>query len=168
MNDTTKKAMTFQREERYIVIKINDLKETSLGMYLEEHIRAFLKQYGVSPRECVVIERDWPEYEPAWRMIQDRMEGRANADAQREGEAVGTIKQAKDGHVFADLDFDVLREHVGEKLYTAPPHPRAVMEAAMKLVGIVRAQCGGYQSGPGKEALDAAIALETALSEGKV
>jgi hypothetical protein len=44
----------FKREIRYDVIKRKTGKKVN----------------------CVVIEEDWPEYEPVWQMIQDRVEGR--------------------------------------------------------------------------------------------
>lgn len=62
--------MTFQRENRYIVIKRKDLH---LGD--EEALRKLMSDYHIPTRECLVIEREWPEYEPAWRMIQARVEG---------------------------------------------------------------------------------------------
>jgi hypothetical protein len=46
----------FVREERYIVTKIKTGKQV----------------------DCVVVEKDWPEYEIVWKMIQDRVEGKGN------------------------------------------------------------------------------------------
>ena len=46
----------FEREIRYQVIKLKTGK----------------------PVDCVVVEKDWPEYEVVWQMIQDRVEGRQN------------------------------------------------------------------------------------------
>lgn len=59
----------FEREERYIVTKIKSGKRV----------------------ECVVIESDWPEYEPVWQMLQDRMEGRPNKLAQQ-SEEIASLK----------------------------------------------------------------------------
>jgi len=53
MSDTPRK---FEREIRYQVIKLKTGK----------------------PVDCVVVERDWPEYEIVWAMIQDRMNGLPN------------------------------------------------------------------------------------------
>lgn len=72
--------MTFQREDRYIVIKRKDLAKVSptdgdlVQSYLQ-HIRAILDDWGVANRQYLVIENDWPEYEPAWAMIEARMSG---------------------------------------------------------------------------------------------
>jgi hypothetical protein len=71
----------FKRENRYIVIKIADLVDTT-GLPMQPSIEAYMKQAqevresaGKPHLECLVIESDWPEYEPAWKMIQDRVEG---------------------------------------------------------------------------------------------
>ena len=74
----------FKREERYLVLKISDLK----GMVIpEEKINALdqicnavqlhrLRHGKKQFIKCVVVESDWPEYETVWKMIQDRMEGK--------------------------------------------------------------------------------------------
>jgi hypothetical protein len=67
------KLTEFKREERYIVIKIKDLKYASV----ENKLRSVLHDGGIPTRECVVVEQDWPEYEPVWAMIEARMTGRA-------------------------------------------------------------------------------------------
>lgn len=63
----------FKREERYIVIKRKDLNTApfaALHTFLE-HLQAL---DGLLPaRQFLVIESDWPEYEPAWAMIEARM-----------------------------------------------------------------------------------------------
>ena len=59
--------MTFEREERYIVVK---LKYLTAGQ--EDNLRAFLKRSGIETEESVVVESDWPEYETVWKMIEER------------------------------------------------------------------------------------------------
>ena len=56
---------TFQREERYIVIKRKHLTD-------EDSLRNFLAQNKIPTIESVVIESDWPEYEVVWSMIEER------------------------------------------------------------------------------------------------
>lgn len=58
---------TFQREERYIVIK-----RKGLEAYKEDDIRKLLADHMVETVECVVVESDWPEYEVVWGMIEAR------------------------------------------------------------------------------------------------
>ncbi|MGF7151284.1 hypothetical protein FHS96_004947 [Sphingomonas zeicaulis] len=60
----------FVREERYIVIKRKHLDDSQ-----ETAVRALLTEQGIGIVECAVVESDWPEYEPVWKMIEDRVAG---------------------------------------------------------------------------------------------
>lgn len=67
----------FKREDRYFVIKRSDLDKLSpldrdVVQSNLEHIAAILFDWDVPDRECLVIESDWPEYEPAWTAIEAR------------------------------------------------------------------------------------------------
>ncbi|MGR1218551.1 hypothetical protein ACUYGA_16920 [Metapseudomonas otitidis] len=73
--------MTFQRESRYIVVKLKDLAPGQ-----EADIREHLTELSAQPVDSLVIESDWPEYEPAWEMIQARMEGATPPAAPVQGE----------------------------------------------------------------------------------
>jgi hypothetical protein len=79
MPTENKPTETFQREDRYIVIKRSDVDNfwrddvreqfmAALELLNEHHLRIPQRQY-------VVIESDWPEYEPAWQMIERRVTG---------------------------------------------------------------------------------------------
>lgn len=66
-----------KREDRYFVIKLSDLdklspldRDTVRSNML--HIAAVLSSWKVPERECLVIESDWPEYEPTWSAIEAR------------------------------------------------------------------------------------------------
>jgi hypothetical protein len=66
-------AKPFEREERYIVFKIAHLTERQ-----HDELRRFIHPFArgdqeVPTVECVVVESDWPEYEPVWAMIEERM-----------------------------------------------------------------------------------------------
>lgn len=73
----------FEREKRYIVVKISDLADARLT---DEQIDAFndvcdqVSRSRVAnskpPLQCVVVESDWPEYEPTWAAIEGRVTGR--------------------------------------------------------------------------------------------
>ena len=71
----------FQREERYLVFKLSDVAEHfTFGERLQlarlaEVQRVGRKEAGKAPLDCVVIEADWPEYEPTWRAIEARVTG---------------------------------------------------------------------------------------------
>lgn len=63
----------FEREERYIVFKIAHLTEEQHA-HLRRFIHPFVRGDQVVPTvECVVVEADWPEYEPVWNMIEERV-----------------------------------------------------------------------------------------------
>ena len=71
----------FEREERYIVFKLSDVEEhftpgekQQLARLVEVQ-RAGREEAGKPPLECVVVEADWPEYEPTWRAIEARVAG---------------------------------------------------------------------------------------------
>jgi hypothetical protein len=66
MNDQS----NFVREERFIVVKRKHLSADT-----EDRLRAFLEGESVPTVECVVVEADWPEYEPVWDMIAARTLG---------------------------------------------------------------------------------------------
>jgi len=71
----------FQREERYIVFKLSDVEEhftPDEKRHLERLVevqRAGREEACKSPLDCVVVESDWPEYEPTWREIEARVTG---------------------------------------------------------------------------------------------
>ena len=77
----------FKRENRYLVLKRSDvdraltLSDKTILSRLVELISANRKVYNKAPLYCVVVESDWPEFEPVWRMIQERMEGKAHNNA---------------------------------------------------------------------------------------
>lgn len=68
----------FEREQRYVVLKVKDVMQRlsekdilTLARILDE-IDAYRKSIGKT-LECVVIESDWPEYEPTWKAIEARV-----------------------------------------------------------------------------------------------
>jgi len=75
--------MEFKRENRYMVLKrdyIADFLLTPEAKAAWDTIQkihdAARKQRGKGPLVCLVVEHDWPEFEPTWEEIQRRMEGR--------------------------------------------------------------------------------------------
>lgn len=63
----------FKREDRYIVIKRKDLNE--IPDHQRHEIVNAIKEANLPPRKCVVVESDWPEYEPTWAAIERRVTG---------------------------------------------------------------------------------------------
>lgn len=112
--------MTFQRENRYIVVKIKDLDQDQ-----EEGLRGVMYGYHIPTRECLVIESDWPEYEPAWRMIQARVEGAtlspAHIEDGEEVEVVGTL-------IIGEQGWDnAIELNPGPVMALADAHPKSAM-----------------------------------------
>ncbi|MCE0850719.1 hypothetical protein LU689_12435 [Pseudomonas asiatica] len=58
----------FEREERYIVFKVKDLSEHKLGW-----VRDVIRLNDIPTVDAVVVEADWPEYEPTWAAIERRV-----------------------------------------------------------------------------------------------
>ena len=71
----------FTREERYIVFKLSDV-ERYLTAADRSHL-AMMKNEIDAGRDCankppfkgLIVESDWPEYEPTWRAIEARVTG---------------------------------------------------------------------------------------------
>lgn len=68
-------ADSFQREERFIVIKRKHLDGNK-----ETWLRSQLAHHDINTVECVVVESDWPEYEAVWKMIENRVSGAPAAE----------------------------------------------------------------------------------------
>lgn len=106
-NDQTVTQAPFVREERYIVIKRSHLSEGK-----ESDLRTAMDEIGIDTVDCVVVEADWPEYEPVWQMIEDRMSGRIAHSG--EGRSNGSGEDAL-SHVMSSIPFgnlsDLVRSH---------------------------------------------------------
>ena len=80
----------FTREDRYIVFKLSDVER-----YLTDADRAHLammKNEIDAGRDCankppfkgLIVESDWPEYEPTWRAIEARATGAQPAPSEQD------------------------------------------------------------------------------------
>jgi hypothetical protein len=69
-----------KRETRYIVLKLTDVSaaltdaETKALKNICDKVTRHRVQRGASMMDCVVVEHDWPEYEPVWSMIERRVD----------------------------------------------------------------------------------------------
>lgn len=78
-------AKEFTREERYIVFKLKDATAavSDQGLFELQLIGKAIDYHrvcqGKAPLEYVVVEKDWPEYELVWKMIEARMSGQEYA-----------------------------------------------------------------------------------------
>ena len=78
----------FKQEERYIVFKLSDLGNSLKGDEIRRLAREYAEQRslkGKPPLDYVVVESDWPEYEPTWKAIEARMTGTQPAPGIPEG-----------------------------------------------------------------------------------
>lgn len=69
----------FKREIGYVVLKSADLQAAGLTEAELDGLKAvcarvdqYRREVGKPYLECVVVERDWPEYEPTWQAIERR------------------------------------------------------------------------------------------------
>lgn len=68
------------RENRYLVLKRTDIRSSltqAQGKMLESlagMVEEGRSDAGKPQLQCVVIESDWPEYEPVWNMLQRRVD----------------------------------------------------------------------------------------------
>lgn len=71
------------REHRYFVLKLKDMRvalsnDQFRTLYeLERQVAGHRAVSGKPPLECVVVEKDWPEYEPTWAAIAARIDSEA-------------------------------------------------------------------------------------------
>lgn len=93
-DQSTNATAPFQREDRYIVIKRSDLDRLAgldRHLFSQASRRAHEQMFaaGAPARSFLVIESDWPEFEPTWAAIEARMAG--NPVGQHQGEPVGAL-----------------------------------------------------------------------------
>ena len=86
-------------EERYTVIKHKDLTDDDRAE-LDQYIQA----RHIPTRKCLVIEADWPEYDPAWRMIEARMLASAPAPVPNSRELIVSKLQTECSAVVDDTN----------------------------------------------------------------
>ena len=78
------------REVRYVIYKHSDIEvagisdaERAAMRSVSRKIAAARELHGKPPLLAVVIESDWPEYEPVWAMLESRIDG--TTPSQKEG-----------------------------------------------------------------------------------
>ena len=92
----------FQREERYVVFKLSDIADYFYPSEISQLFRLSRTQQaqravnGKLPLECVVVESDWPEYEPTWKAIEARVMGAQPAPSVPDGWKLVPIEPTED------------------------------------------------------------------------
>lgn len=85
----------FKREVRYTVIKHSQLTESQM-----QYLKGCIFGEGIPTVKAVVVEADWPEYQPVWKMIEDRVSGAPVEGGKAEYDALAqamTTNQTIDG-----------------------------------------------------------------------
>lgn len=106
----------FAREERYIVIKrshhsAEQLDQLGDAMFLS----------GIGQVRAVVVEADWPEYEPVWQMIEARVTGKPRP---ADSDVIGKLVEAARHLCFNFL----LDERDNERFCVGAEHHKAIVE----------------------------------------
>ncbi|MEG0969259.1 MAG: hypothetical protein RSG92_28265, partial [Pseudomonas sp.] len=76
-------SVPFEREARYLVIKLSKLDAgyATGELYPDAELaKKIEKLAGSALIDCVVVEKDWPEYESVWSMIEARMTGKPTSN----------------------------------------------------------------------------------------
>ena len=93
----------FKREARYVVLKNADIMQClTINELIElRRIQARVAEHRTAigkPRlECVVVEKDWPEYEPTWKAIEARVTGAQQVPSVPEGFSREDLEAVVDG-----------------------------------------------------------------------
>ncbi|MGR9053824.1 MAG: hypothetical protein ACU84J_14355, partial [Gammaproteobacteria bacterium] len=91
-----------EREERYLVFKIKDVanyfsideREKLVGLH--KKVSDCRVRSGKQILECAVVESDWPEFEPTWQAVSDRVDS-------ENGVEVTTNKVAEDTNISFEI-----------------------------------------------------------------
>lgn len=100
----------FKREDRYIVIKRKHLVDNGDG-FVEWLERRGIKQVP----QAVVVEGDWPEYEPVWRSIEERV-SRADRPLPTPTELPETTEEFLEAAIWALAELADRARHEGAPL----------------------------------------------------
>lgn len=98
----------FQREQRYIVIKLKDLDSLDNSMrdaFLDlcDRIEGSRLEAGKRPLQCVVIEDDWNCYEQAWELVEREFNAHNGATPKTEQAApADLVERVTKAILFAD------------------------------------------------------------------
>ena len=79
---------------------MSDLGNSLKGDEIRRLAREYAEQRrlkGKEPLDCVVVESDWPEYEPTWRAIEARVTGTQNVPSVPEGFSREDLEAVADG-----------------------------------------------------------------------
>lgn len=136
---TENKAVPFEREERYIVLKLKRLPKDEAEYIRDCHPKAIV--------ECVVVERDWPEYHMVWAMIEHRMAGKPvpNFNDWRRAEELQQRLTAAD-QVISEQRVALMRIHDRAEAFAEDERPMQV--ASVEVIRDITTRALGMDSKP--------------------
>lgn len=78
------KLPVFSPELRYMVFKISDLhgldtQDNIMLCHLANKVARLRQEAAKKPLQALVIEKDWPEYQPTWAALAKRCLGEQDA-----------------------------------------------------------------------------------------
>lgn len=117
----------FAREERYVVFKIKDIVkylhavDREVISSISDRLSLLRKADGKRPLVSLVIESDWPEYEPAWSQIKARV-----VSEQTDKRNVAMLRAALVGLIGADSEQELKQMEATMRLLPAPEADKAV------------------------------------------
>lgn len=100
----------FQRGNRYVVIKLANLTSRQ-----HEKLPNLLDSFASACVNSVIVESDWPEFEPVWRMIEARTKG-ALPQVERYGAQHLEEGRLKISEMVKSSDYDALAAQRDEGL----------------------------------------------------
>ncbi|WP_448645361.1 hypothetical protein [Pseudomonas mediterranea] len=144
----------FKREERYLVVKISKLADDK-GDNMSRSEQIFrIAHFGKALVNAVVVEEDWPEYEPVWQMIDRRMGGKPAVTAAEELAAV-LHWRGKHDQAIKERDALQLRLNAADQLNDELVRDKARLDALESNFWDVR-----FDSSPNGDAGDSSTSIE--------
>jgi len=92
----------FTREDRYIVFKLSDVERYLIDVdrvhfvMMKNEIDAGRDCANKPPFKGLIVESDWPEYEPTWKAIKARVTGAQPAPSVPDGWKLVPIEPTED------------------------------------------------------------------------
>lgn len=113
----------FKREIRYTVIKHSQLTESQM-----QYLKGCIFGEGIPTVKAVVVEADWPEYEPVWSLLERRAKGLKDQ--------VGTViaKTWLVGAPRVATLYEASSLPDGAALYLAPPFDSGLAEVTLQIL----------------------------------
>jgi hypothetical protein len=110
------------REQRYLVVKLADMKnwltpaEQKIVKILAAKVDMAREGMGRAPLQTVVVEADWPEYEPTWAAIAARVDAMPQPDPAAPAQRMNPIY--RDAYIRCASMYDDAIDRIGISIDT--------------------------------------------------